>query len=87
MAVEASEVVQGQNDVVAAVAALNTASSQLNLAQNNEKRQHALYLAKVGAMKDWLQSQAELTSAQNNRRSAEIALSAARNRLRIRMDV
>jgi cobalt-zinc-cadmium efflux system membrane fusion protein len=83
MAVEASEVVQGQNDLVAAVAALNTAKSQLTLTQNNEKRQHDLYLAKVGALKDWLQSQADLTSAQNSLRTAEIALSAARNRLRI----
>ncbi len=83
MAVEASEVVQGQNDLVAAVGALNTANSQVNLTQNNEKRQHALYQAKVGALKDWLQSQSDLTTAQNNQRTAEIALSAVRNRLRI----
>ena len=83
MAVEASEVVQAQNDLVAALSTLNTARSQLKLAENNEKRQHELYLAKSGALKDWLQSQAELASAQNALRSAETARAAARNRLRI----
>jgi cobalt-zinc-cadmium efflux system membrane fusion protein len=69
MAVEASEFVQGQSD-------LRTARAQLTLTEANEKRQHALYLAKTGALKDWLQAQADLTIAQNN-------LRAVRNRLRI----
>jgi len=75
--------VQAQNDLITAVSALNTAQSQLNLAQVNEKRQHEVYLAKGGALKDWQQSQAELSTAQNNLRSAETALAAVRNRLRI----
>jgi membrane fusion protein, heavy metal efflux system len=83
MAVEASEVVQAQNDLVAALATVNTARSQLKLAEANEQRQHDLYLAKSGALKDWLQSQADLTTARNNLRSAETARAAARNRLRI----
>ena len=45
MAVEASEFVQGQNDLLGAVAGLDTARSQLSLAEANEKRQHELYLA------------------------------------------
>lgn len=83
MAVEASEVVQSQNDLVASLSTLNTARAQLRLAEANEKRQHDLYLAKSGALKDWLQSQADLASAQNALRSAETARAAARNRLRI----
>jgi len=83
MAVQATEVVQAQNDLVAALATMNTARSQLRLAEANEKRQHELYLARSGALKDWLQSQAELSSAQNALRSAETARAAARNRLRI----
>lgn len=83
MAVDASEFVQAQNDLGAAISALNSAHSQATLAQINEKRQHEVYLAKAGALKDWQQSQAELTSAQNNLRTAEIALGAVRNRLRI----
>jgi len=83
MAVEAAEFVQGQNDLVAAVAGLATARAQLELAQNAEKRQHELYLAKSGALKDWLQSQSDLIAARSAHRGAEIALEAARNRLRI----
>ncbi|HEY6282166.1 MAG TPA: efflux RND transporter periplasmic adaptor subunit [Burkholderiales bacterium] len=83
MAVDASELVQAQNDLGAAISALNSAHSQATLAQISEKRQHEVYLAKGGALKDWQQSQAELTSVQNNLRTAEIALAATRNRLRI----
>lgn len=83
MTVDAAEFVQGQNDLITAAGAFNTASTQLRLAQKTENRQHELFLAKAGAEKDWLQSQSDLTAAQNTVRSAEIALSAVRNRLRI----
>ena len=82
-AVEATEFVQGANDLIAASAALKTARAQLSQAEINEKRAHELYLAKGGALKDWQQSQTELASAQNTARSADIALAAVRNRLRI----
>jgi len=83
MAVEASEFVQGQNDLISAVGALNTARAQIKLTEASEQRQHELYLAKAGAQKDWLQSQADLAAAQNTLRSAEIAVGAARNKLHI----
>jgi cobalt-zinc-cadmium efflux system membrane fusion protein len=83
LAVAASEFVQGQNDLIAALAALNTARSQLKLATTNERRQHALYEAKAGALKDWEQAQTDLETAKSNLRSAEVALSAVRNRLHI----
>ncbi|MBV9858516.1 MAG: efflux RND transporter periplasmic adaptor subunit [Alphaproteobacteria bacterium] len=82
-AVEASEFVQAQNDLISALAALRTARSQLSQAQVNEKRAHELFLANGGALKDWQQSQTDLTTAQNNVRSAETALAAVRNRLKI----
>ncbi|MBV9014802.1 MAG: efflux RND transporter periplasmic adaptor subunit, partial [Alphaproteobacteria bacterium] len=82
-AVEATEFVQAANDLIAAVAALKTARAQLSQAEINEKRAHELYLAKGGALKDWQQSQTDLAAAQNSARSAEIALAAVRNRLRI----
>jgi cobalt-zinc-cadmium efflux system membrane fusion protein len=69
LAVDASEFAQGQSD-------LGTAHAQLAQAEANEHRQHALYEAKAGALKDWLQTQTDLTAARN-------ALNAARNRLRI----
>jgi membrane fusion protein, heavy metal efflux system len=83
LAVEAVEFAQAQNDLVGAVSAVNTARSQLSLAQTNEQRKHALYDAKAGALQDWQQAQGELISAQNNLRSAETALALVRNRLRI----
>jgi cobalt-zinc-cadmium efflux system membrane fusion protein len=83
MEVEATEIVQGQNDLIAARSALETANKQLALAEKTENRQHELYLAKAGALKDWLQSQTDLAAARNSMRTAEIALAAARNKLRI----
>jgi cobalt-zinc-cadmium efflux system membrane fusion protein len=83
LTLQCSEFVQAQNDLIAAVGTLNTARAQLNLAQTTEKRQHDLYDSKGGALKDWQQSQVDLANAEGNLRSAEIALAAVRNRLRI----
>lgn len=69
MTVEATEFAQAQSD-------LGTAHARLALMQANEQRQHAMYEAKAGALKDWLQARADLTEAQNT-------LTAARNRLHI----
>lgn len=82
-ALEATDMVQAHNDFIAAVAGLETARSQLHLAQIVEKRQHDLYEGKAVPLKDWQQAQADLVSAQDNLRTAEIALEAVRNRLRI----
>jgi cobalt-zinc-cadmium efflux system membrane fusion protein len=81
--IEATDTVQGLNDFVAALSALNTARSKLNLTQIVEKRASDLYAGKAVPLKDWQQSQADLTAAQNDMRSAETALEAAHNRLRI----
>ena len=79
--VEASEFVQGQNDLIAAAAQLNTAKAQLHLAQTAERRQHDLFDAKGGALKDWQQAQVDLANAEGSARTAEIALASVRNRL------
>jgi membrane fusion protein, heavy metal efflux system len=81
--VEATDTVQALNDFVTALSALNTARSKLNLAQIVEKRQNDLYAGKAVPLKDWQQSQSDLTAAQNDMRSAETAVEAAHNRLRI----
>jgi cobalt-zinc-cadmium efflux system membrane fusion protein len=83
LAIEATEFAQAQNDLISALSAVNTARSQLSLAQTNEQRKHALYDAKAGALQDWQQAQADLNTAQNNLRSAETALALVRNKLRI----
>jgi cobalt-zinc-cadmium efflux system membrane fusion protein len=69
MAVDATEFAQAKSD-------LGVAHAQLTLAEKNEQRQQALYQAKAGALKDWLQSKFDLAAAQNS-------LSAVRNRLHI----
>jgi membrane fusion protein, heavy metal efflux system len=81
--VEATDTVQGLNDFIAALSAVNKARSTLNLAQIVEKRANDLYAGKAVPLKDWQQSQADLTTAQNDMRSSETALEAAHNRLRI----
>ena len=82
-AIEASEFVQGQNDLVTAVAGVDKAKSRLQLAKQVEKRQKELLAIKGGALKDLEQAQSDLVNAQGDMRSAEITLAAARNRLRI----
>src|ERR1700737_3611386 len=81
--VEATDTVQGLNDFIAALSATKTARSKLNLAQIVEKRANDLYAGKAVPLKDWQQAQADLAAAQNDMRSSETAVEAARNRLRI----
>src|SRR5271167_4869928 len=81
--IHASEFVQAQNDLITALANLTAARSQLAMAQTTEKRNHELYLAQGGALKDWQQAQTDLVTAQNTIRSDDIALHAVRSRLRI----
>ncbi|WP_338824890.1 efflux RND transporter periplasmic adaptor subunit [Bradyrhizobium septentrionale] len=81
--VEATDSVQALNDFVAALSTLNTARSKLKLAEIVEKRAGDLYAGKAVPLKDWQQAQADLTGAQNDLRSAETALEATHNRLRI----
>jgi membrane fusion protein, heavy metal efflux system len=81
--IEAADTVQAQNDFVAAVTGLNKAKSQLELAQIQDTRAKDLFEGKAVPLKDYQQTQAALISAQNDQRSADIALEAARNRLRI----
>ena len=81
--IHASEFVQAQNDLITALANLQTARSQLSMGQTTEKRAHELYLAQGGALKDWQQAQTDLITAQNTVRADEIALHAVRSRLRI----
>ena len=82
-AIDASEYVQGQNDLVTAVAGVEKAKSRLVLAQTSEKRQRELLAIRGGALKDLEQAQSDLVGAQGDMRAAEIALAASRNRLRI----
>jgi cobalt-zinc-cadmium efflux system membrane fusion protein len=81
--IEATDMVQAQNDFITAAAGVETARAQLNLSEINEKRQHELYDGKAVPLKDWQQAQNDLIASQSNFRAAEIALEAVRNRLRL----
>jgi cobalt-zinc-cadmium efflux system membrane fusion protein len=81
--IEVTDMVQAQNDFIAALTGLNKARSQLRLAEIVEKREHELYDGKASALKEWQQAQANLVGAENDVRSAEIALDAVSKRLRI----
>jgi len=82
-ALQASEFVQGQSDLLGAQAAQSAAAAQLSLAQTTEKRKHGLYDAKAGSLADWQQSQSDLAAAQSAAHTADAALAAVRNRLKI----
>src|SRR5260221_669876 len=69
-AIEASEFVQGQNDLVTAVAGVEKAKSKLVLAQTSEKRQKELLAIRGGALKDLEQAQSDLVGAQGDLRAA-----------------
>src|SRR4029077_5802192 len=64
--IDSPEIVQPQNDFLAAAAALNKAESQLDLAKIVERRHGSLYKDEAGALKDWQQAQAQLVGAQKD---------------------
>ena len=81
--IEAADTVQTQNDFIAAMTGLNKARSALDLAQIQYKRAKDLFEGKAVPLKDYQQAEANLTQAQNDLRSTQTALEAARNKLRI----
>jgi len=81
--IEAADNVQAQNDFIAAMAAMNKAKSALDLAQLQSTRAKDLFEGKAVPLKDYQQSQATLIQAENDMRSSQTAMEAARNKLRI----
>jgi cobalt-zinc-cadmium efflux system membrane fusion protein len=81
--IDSTDLVQAQNDLVTATATVAKAQNQLNLQQTIEQRMHKLFDIHGAALKDWQQAQADLTSAQNDQKAAQIALMAAQDRLHI----
>lgn len=80
---DSPEQLQPQNELIAAQAAKNKAVTQLSLAHTIEKRARDLFEAKAAALKDLQQAEAQLAGAENDLRSADATLNAARARLRI----
>jgi len=81
--IEAADTVQAQNDFITALTGLNKAKSALDLAQLQDTRAKDLFEGKAVPLKDYQQSQATLVQAQNDMRSSQTALEAARNKLQI----
>ena len=81
--IEAADTVQAQNDFISATTGLNKAKSALDLAQLQDTRAKDLFEGKAVPLKDYQQSQATLIQAQNDMRSSQTALEAARNKLQI----
>ncbi len=81
--IEAADTVQAQNDLISAITGLNKAKSALDLAQLQDTRAKDLFEGRAVPLKDYQQSQATLIQAQNDMRSAQTALEAARNKLKI----
>ena len=81
--IEAADTVQAQNDFITAMTGLNKARSALDLAQLQHKRAKDLFEGKAVPLKDFQQAEATLIQAQNDLRSSQTALEAARNKLRI----
>src|SRR6202790_4400010 len=81
--IEAADTVQAQNDFIGAMTGLKKAKWGLDLAQIQHKRAKDLFEGKAVPLKDYQQAEATLTQAQNDLRSTQTALEAARNKLRI----
>ena len=81
--IEAADTVQAQNDFITAMTGLNKARSALDLTQLQHRRAKDLFEGKAVPLKDYQQTQATLIQAQNDLRSSQTALEAARNKLRI----
>jgi cobalt-zinc-cadmium efflux system membrane fusion protein len=81
--IEAADNVQAQNDFITAMTGMNKARSALDLAKLQDTRARDLFEGKAVPLKDYQQSQATLIQAQNDMRSSQTAMEAARNKLRI----
>lgn len=81
--IAAADSVDAQKDFVVALATRNKAGSQVSLARIVERRMATLAQDKAASQREWQEAQANLTAAENDQRAAEIALQAARNRLRL----
>jgi len=81
--VEAPDMVQAQNDFIAAISNLNKSKSALELAKIVEQQNKTLFDSRAGPLRDLQTAQANSRAAENDVRSAQTLLEMTRNRLRI----
>jgi cobalt-zinc-cadmium efflux system membrane fusion protein len=81
--IEATDMVQAQNDFLTAMSSINRARSRVQITEIIEKQNRTLYEGKAGPLRDFQTAQADLVAARADLRTAESMLEAARNRLLI----
>ena len=81
--IEATDMVQAQNDFLAALALINKARARVALTEIVDKQNRRLLESKAGSLRNSQVAEAEVAQARSELRVAETALEAARNRLRI----
>ena len=81
--IDSPEVVQAQTDLIAALHGLDKAKSQLALTQSVLDRQTGLFGDKATSRRELDQARNDHAAAQSDYKTAEGALQAARNRLRV----
>ena len=80
--IDSPDLVQANADLISASVAVRKAENQLSLAERVAKRQKLLYEAGAGAFKDLEQAASDFLNAQNDLKTAQGQVTAARNRLR-----
>lgn len=83
LTMEASDMVQAQNDYQSARNAISKATALLKLDQTIAARQQELFAAKAVALKDYQSAQNDVIAAESDLRTAEGTFQAVRNRLRL----
>jgi cobalt-zinc-cadmium efflux system membrane fusion protein len=83
LTLEATDMVQAQNDYQTALNTLAKATALLKLDQTIATRQQELFQAKAVALKDYQSAQNDVIGAQSDLKTAEAGLEAVKNRLRL----
>ncbi|GEO97679.1 efflux RND transporter periplasmic adaptor subunit [Methylobacterium haplocladii] len=83
LTIEASDMVQAQNDYQGALNGLDKARALYKLEQNIAVRQQELFQARATALKDYESAQNDVIAAQSDLKTAEATLQAGRNKLRL----
>lgn len=83
LVIEATDMVQAQNDYQAALNTIQKQQALLKLDQTIANRQQELFAAKAVALKDYQSAQNDVIAAQSDLKTAQASLDAVRNRLRL----
>ncbi len=83
LTLEATDMVQAQNDYQTALNTLQKQQALLKLDQTIAARQQELFAARAVALKDYQSAQNDVIAAQSDLKTAEATLDAVKNRLRL----